>query len=578
MKLRDYLDQHYTSDRLRDLGRDLLDMPSSITLKLERIEYFESHLLVPDKLKAIWGKLDAASKKAVSAAVYNDGGFDSNAFIAQYGQLPERPTSRYHWRGKPILFDLFVYAGRIPDDMLPLLAKFVPQSKRFQLEGSEALSETFTIQYLDWSGNVRKEAVAPLSSAETERIGWTDLLSYLRLLERSELTFTSTGLLNARSVQKVLDVLVDGEFFDPSTKFKETIRVFGLAQFVDQCGFGWRSGVSKKGREFLQTRDPELLLEAFEKWSEEGSFDELTRIDAVKKLRSRKTRLTKSAERRSKIIEALSWCPTDVWIDIDDFYRAVIIWQFDFDVENPNYESNITFGHNNYWSDASDYWRALKGLSINVVIWEYLAALGAVDIAYLIPADAHFSLRGHYSEERYSQYDGLRYFRINPLGAYLLGQADEYVPSEPEVEGIFRISADKQLTLLHPNEVTPDRQMMLDLLAPDGQLTHQHILSAVEQGYDFPVIHDFLSDNHNGALPAAISEWLQSLEHNRKAFKVSGSAVYITVSNKKHMELMKSDSVLQKFCTPIDNKRVVVAQNSVTRVQNRLKELAFLLG
>lgn len=577
MKLREYLDQHYNSDQLRNLGRDLLDMPSSITRKLERIEYFESHLLVPGKLKTVWDKLDATSQKAVAAAVHNDGGFDSNAFVAQHGQLPERPKSRYSWRGEPILFDLFIYAGRVPDDMLPLLAQFAPEPERFQLEGSATIPETFTIKYLGWGGDVRKEEIVPLNSAETERIGWTDLLSYLRLLERSELTFTSTGMLNARGVQKVLDVLVDGEFADPSTKFKETTRIFGLAQFVDQCGFGWRSGVGNKGREFLQTRDPELLLEAFEKWSEEGSFDELTRIDAVKKLRSKKTRLTKSAERRSKIIEALSWCPTDVWINIDNFYRAVIIWQFDFAVENPNYESNLAFGYNDSLYDATDYWRAFKGLSINVVIWEYLATLGAVDIAYLAPDDAHFSLRNHYSDEAYSRYDGLRYFRINPLGAYLLGQADEYVPSEPEVEGIFRISADKQLTLLHPDEVTPDRQMMIDTLAPDGQLTHHHILSAVEQGYDFPIIRDFLTNNHDGALPDAISEWLQSLERNRKAFKVSGHAVYITASNKAHVELMQSDPILQKYCTPIDSKRVVVAQNSVSRVQKRLKELAFLL-
>jgi hypothetical protein len=407
-------------------------------------------------------------------------------------------------------------------------------------------------------------------------------------LERGELKTTSTGLLNAKSIQKVLDVLVEGDYFESPAKlsFKETNRIYGLAQFVNQCGFGWRDGVSKKGREFLQTRDPELLLEAFEKWSEEGSFDELTRIPAIKKLKSKNTRLTKPADRRSKIIEALSWCPTDIWISIDDFYRAVMIWQFDFDVENPGYYRNLTFGYTNSyfeWESGNDYWRALKGLSINVVIWEYLATIGAVDIAYSHFDEAHFALKGDYTEgEAYSDYDGLRFFRINPLGAYLLGQADEYVPSEPEVVGVLRISADKSLTVTHPDALTPDRQMMLELLvdgtADSYRLTAQKILDAISGGYDFPVILDFLSSNHDGALPAEISAWLAQLARNRKAFKVSGQAVFITVSNETHMELVQSDPVLKKFCTPIDSKKVVVAQNSLSRVQNRLKELEFLLS
>ena len=64
-------------------------------------------------------------------------------------------------------------------------------------------------------------------------------------------------------------------------------------------------------------------------------------------VKSRRTRLTSAASRREKIIEALSWCPVDRWIDTNDFYRAIIIWDFDFEAEKTDY-TNLHIGPRSY--------------------------------------------------------------------------------------------------------------------------------------------------------------------------------------------------------------------------------------
>ena len=119
----------------------LLGGSGSIALKGKRVDFICQKLLVKESLQTIWQGLDAISKRAISTAYHNDGEFDSAAFIAQYGQLPPRPQKERSWYyyKEPILFDLFVVDGQIPDDLMPLLADLVLPLERFQLEGLEEL-------------------------------------------------------------------------------------------------------------------------------------------------------------------------------------------------------------------------------------------------------------------------------------------------------------------------------------------------------------------------------------------------------------------------------------------------------
>ena len=62
-----------------------------LTRKAERIDYICRQMLSEDTLPSIWQRLDPVAQRAVSNAYHNEGVFDSQAFIAQYGELPPRP-------------------------------------------------------------------------------------------------------------------------------------------------------------------------------------------------------------------------------------------------------------------------------------------------------------------------------------------------------------------------------------------------------------------------------------------------------------------------------------------------------
>jgi hypothetical protein len=372
---------------------------------------------------------------------------------------------------------------------------------------------------------------------------------------------------------------------------EDTIRPFGLAVFAKGAGlitsYG-RSELTERGRAYLNSQEPELLLEAFETWTRESVFDEITRLDAVKGVRSRGIRLTKPGMRRERIVEALSWCPVDVWIDIAEFYRALKIWHFDFQIEEGGIEKlyvGYRYGGSRYyepWASSQDMWLLINGLYINAVLWEYLAVIGALDIAYLPPGEVDFeaSLYSDFDEAYYSRYDGLFFFRINPLGAYLFGQADDYRATTAGDAPLWRVGADRLLKLPDPARLTPVIKAQLDqIAAPEGEdayrLDVQKLLLAVEQGADLESLRDFLARHCVEPLPPEVSSWLDQVYSASRAFSVETPMLRIRAASDDLVQFVLADPELGKFCQPLGKRGLVIPASRETRFRNRLRELGY---
>jgi hypothetical protein len=435
-----------------------------------------------------------------------------------------------------------------------------------------------------------------LLAADTEQTGRHDLITYLRLVDQDKIKLaTGSGRATSVSIERLADNLLEGDFFPLPDKIKpaETIRPFGLDVFARAAGFvSRRTGkpmLTEAGLEYYRTQDPNILLDAFEAWTQEGYFDELNRIGGLKGLGSSGTWLTKATTRREAVIEALSWCPAGVWIDIEDFYRAVKIWHFDFDVEESHY-TNLYILHKEYGSlHGESYWRIVKGLYINIIIWEYLATIGAVDLRYLPASEVELAesleVAQYYdSPGSISLYDGLKYFRINNLGAFLLGQASDYIPSARSDRTLFEVSADLQVSILDPAKLTPNdwshlRQLALPVNGDEGcyRLDTEQILTTLENGGDLSFLQGFLQEHHHGRLPEPALAWFAKIESNLDAFKLAQDAILVKVKSAELAEQMLADTVLQKFCQLYDRRTIVLPTSRLGAFKKRLKELEYIV-
>lgn len=591
MELSEILYQQ-TNDTLKRLAG--LCGCSSYTRKDDLVRCIHKVVMTPDSLRRLWDKLDGLSKKAVASAYHNGGEFNATAFVAQYGSLPERPqSSRFSWEIKPILLDLFLYAPTpyhafniyspvLPSDLLPLLENLVPPPDKFQVSGVAQAPKTTP-------GRFRQPA--ELICVETEQAGLHDLVAYLRLVHEGKmLTDSTSGRASLAGIKQIVANLLQGDFLPLADKYRanQTIRPFGLDVFARESGLvktGRGSSslqLSPLGQKFYQTQDVEILLEAFETWTRQGDFDELSRVTGLKGQKSRTTLFTPSASRREPIIEALSWCPVGVWIDLEEFFRAIKIWRFDFAVEKAGY-SSLYVGNKEYGALYSEtYWPVVKGSYIKVILVEYLGSIGALDLLYTRPEEAKSAVSSPYSDEIFSLYDGLKYFRINPLGAYLLGQAGEYLPSRPATASLFSVSADLIVTLTHSADLTPNNRRDLEQVAvPLGKdsyrLDTQRILTSLEEGQDLTYLAEFLSQRSSGPLPPPVLSWLERINQNSQAFSRGDLALFIKTKSPELLDLALADPVLGKICRAMDKKTLVIPASKEKAVRVRLKELEFLL-
>jgi hypothetical protein len=306
--------------------------------------------------------------------------------------------------------------------------------------------------------------------------------------------------------------------------------------------------LSREGEALLRHQDTEALPYAFETWASQGKFDELSRIPAIKGQKSRYTRLTPPAMRHEAIVEALSWCPTEGWISVSDFMRALKIWHFDFELDLSDY-SGLYVGDSIYGRlTESGGWTTAKRLYVNAVLWEYLGSIGALDLLYLPPDEAYLDFEYHdIYDEYYSLYNGLAYFRINPPGAYLLGQADEYVPSHPTDAALFSIDPTLVLTLKDPSTLTPNLLNQLAQFTVEEDREHyrlynQQVLNALKSGSDLEQIADFLVRRHEGPLPKQITDWLEEVKANSRAVKSVGKALFIRASSQALLQLATEET------------------------------------
>lgn len=234
------------------------------------------------------------------------------------------------------------------------------------------------------------------------------------------------------------------------------------------------------------------------------------------------------------------------------------------------------------WASAENQWRLTKGLYVNTILWEYLGSLGALDLLYFRPEDADFPAEAYYYDAEYfSRYDGLKYFRINNLGAYLFGQASTYERTRSTDEPFFMVTPDLCITLCNPATLTPNLHSQLLQIAQDlghgrYHLDTQLLLGALEEGADFTTLTGFLAERNTGPLPAEVGAWLAQVHANSHAFTRGTQALFIRV----HSSVVGANRARRPHARQIlpDCRCADITGDSATRekvLRNRLHELGY---
>ena len=573
-------------DRIRPL-LTLLSLPKPLpTRKADMVKAIVDRLSGRG-LRQTWDRLDKTQQLAVRETLHGaDGSFDPARFQGRYGKLPtgyKDPGYR-----KSSLLRLFLYPeGRyldrpavIPSELKKRLLEFVPEPPEVTLAVADKLPETVEQQLQRYmpKGEEKFQSVT-LVQRNMEQAAAYDLLAVLRLVDQGRVAVSAkTRRASAAAIRRIAEVLTGGDFFDPAEKKKHRwsqvagpIRSFAWPLLLQSGRLaqprGSKLALTRAGRAALGEPQANTLRNLWQRWISGTLLDEFNRVDAIKgQYRGKgKRSMTKPAHRRVAVEDALMECPVGRWVRFDDFSHFMYVTPYDFDVTRDPWRLYI--GESQYGSlgyAGHHDWEMVQGRYVMCLLFEYAATLGMIDVAYTHPDGARHDFAGNWGADELvflSRYDGLQYFRLNPLGAWCLDIADEYVPAA--APSTASVTVYPNLRLRWEGTITPDERLLLKMWAteePGGiwRLDAESAFAAIEGGHDMDSLREFLAARDDQPLPEPVEGFLRRTERDARALSQVGPALLVECASAEIAGRIAADKRAARFCLRAGERHLAV--------------------
>ena len=591
-----------------------------------------------DNLRRLYEQLDEMQQKAVSEAVWDkEGYFRADRFKAKYGGTPvfatkrdERTFSDY-W-GSPTRLCLFLWNNDrynypwqgwiVPRDLQQRLQAFVPRPSALTLKTTDALPECIEREEQAWAlaeGDPGMTLIrghqayvmprrqpkvtktvhrVPLNRRDTERDAAQELPAILRLIEQGQVAVSDkTFQPSSASEEAIAKLLRNGDFYASKPKAKRNksdqevgaIKAFAWPMLLQAAKLaelrGKRLALTKAGRSALLVPPAASLRLIWQHWQKTKLLDEFSRMEIIKgKGHSGGRNITAVAPRRAVLAEALKHCPTGEWVQIDDFFRYLQAAAFDFEVARDAlylYVEDQQYGHLGGYGRETE-WLMLQGRYAMCLLFEYVATLGLIDVAYVDPTKARRDFRAFWGADDldfFSRYDGLMSFRLNPLGAYCLGLTDAYTPQQIEARACLTVLPSLRVTV-SGGALSLDEAMLLETWAEKESddtwhLDQEKAIKAIETGGQIAVLHQFLQARDVQELPEPVEGFIVTTERRGRACTNKGAALLIECVDADIAAQIATSERMKKLCLRAGDKHLVVMADAEAQFRRALRWLGY---
>lgn len=274
-----------------------------------------------------------------------------------------------------------------------------------------------------------------------------DFVNTMRLINSSKLRTTKgSGLPTKATVIKVNQVLENKEIITEDFGdigdiriIEQTNRIYGIFQIMLTYGIiSEKDGILEldvKANEFLKLNHVDKCIELLQAYIESEQIDEIKRMMEIKVNTYNKEPYFKTC--REVILKYLSLCPVGNWIDMTEYARIVKRNDRKFLTKQTGSIDSYDYYYR-YYTDRTQAWEEFEGRFIDIMFIEYLSTLGIVDLA----------LTEGYSEYSDTSYFTVLYFRLTPMGAYVLGITDNYTFEEKKGAEGFIIQPNYEILVL----------------------------------------------------------------------------------------------------------------------------------
>ncbi len=592
----------HTVAELKSLATALPGRPRIGGAKGERIEGL-CRRMTGESLRDLWSRLTEHQQAAVAQAVYTvDASFSPAGFKIRHGEAADfgAQSRRPAGLGKPSLLCFFIHGLHVPLDLRRLLLEIVPRPSAPEIPTVEEVPpKIVTVVPPYHAGNRKTSAVkrrVPVHRSDGEHRAVAELAGILRLVEAGRIRVTPrTREVSAPSRRLIADILEGGDFFAEGRwrtvrselavePRKTAIRTSAWPLLLAHGGLirprKDRMSLTAAGKKALRSPPAIVLRNLWQAWRDTAGFDELVRVDELRGLSSASCELSDPPLRRAAIARALAQCPPGKWIALDAFFDQIRAAGHNFQITSTPWELYLEEFFERLPLDVfgdEDQWVLLQGRYVLCLLFEVVATLGMIDVAYTSPVCARL-LFDQMDVDYISRCDGLRYFRLTALGLHCLGLAPSHEAESPSIRGLLRVTADLKITALR--ELPRSSVVLLDLYArgvSDGlwRLERPSLLKAIESGHGTAELRDVLCAHSARPLPRKVEKFLDDCETRARSLELSGTGQLLQCPDARMAKRIASDRRTGKHCLLAGERSLAVPDRSVTAFRRALRQLGY---
>jgi hypothetical protein len=238
--------------------------------------------------------------------------------------------------------------------------------------------------------------------------------------------------------------------------------------------------------------------------------------------------------------------------------------------------------YGNLGDNGFSNWKILQARYSLCLLFEYAATLGLIDIAYIPPHGARSDYGDLWGTDElafFSRYDGLLYFRLNPLGAYCLGLKSKYTQAPLETKQVLKVLPN--LEIVAPlDSLNPADTFLLDSYAEKisdvvWKLDQDRLLSALEAGRNMSNLQEFLEARSGQKLPKTVAQLLADVNHRVCRLQDKGTARMIECAETTLAILIANDARTKPYCLLAGDRYLIIPVESETRFRSALRKLGY---
>lgn len=527
------------------------------TKKENMVNALNEVLSKEENIVSIWKSLSTYEKEVLEEYIITEGNPDYRELDELVKKYKVNNIDQYRFFGLSRYLSpnskgkLFFINGAIPEEIMKVLKKFV---------------KDIEIKYTPVEIELDEESDTLLCIGESFE---EDFINVIRLINTQKLRAVKVSRLPSKqSVIKISKVIKNEDLMpiDEIRVIEDTTRIYGISSMLMSADIIISESetlkLGDKAKEFLKEDTAEKCHRLLESYID-SSINEIQRIKEIKVTGENYSGL-KSC--RKLIIDFISKAPVNEWVKTEEIIKLIKKTNNRFlensvgDIRSYSYDDEYRYQRNQGWEE-------IEGRLIEVMMLEYLSAIGIVDAVVSIDET-------DYGDEYYR----VSCFRLTPLGAYVLGVSNDYKVLGTSENSKLIVHDDLTLSITE-GKGKELHAVFLDSIAEKLEetryaVTFKSIAKALDEDISVREIIDYIIENSEDYIPEEALSSLIKFEENSKRIKIRTIVVVEVDSSELYKELSENKAIMGKIKKEVVSSFEIHSKN-VNNVKRQLEKKGY---